>query len=596
MAVRLRISIRSKILLVLSVVVVAAVALYLYLASKLFYEDKTLLVYELNQTNVRTLGEETETYLKRLLDRMRILATLAGRQGKTAPSVARLFSAEEEGILRIALLRREKGGATRTQVLNLAPSTLDLDAKDVTFLNQLRARYPIPYSEVLKQKTWVRNVTIPSASNGDSLAVMTIAGTVPGSRDIVFADVKLDYLLKAVSRGGIAELYIADSNGSMLAHPTASKVLQAESMLEDPLVQTARGAKMRSEVKQFEVGGKKFLGSFYRLGTGGVVVASKIESEEAFVAARVLFQKSLWYALMTVTAAFLVALFLSHSLTVPIRRLVDATRRIAQGDFKSMVRVSTGDELALLAASFNSMTSDLDSSLEKLKNTQQQLIHSERMAAVGQVARSIGHEFGNILLAIVGNADLAMISKEPEKVQRNLQTILQAADRASNIVKNLQSFSKANPNRVPTEPVALIRATMSLINHETRKHSVEVVEKIGTSRKVNVNAAEVEQVLLNLTINAMHAMPNGGQIEIGCEDRGDDVVIWVKDSGTGIPPEVLPRIFDFAFTTKGEKGSGLGLAISKQIVEGHEGSLRVETELGKGTTFTVELPGVTENV
>ncbi len=227
---------------------------------------------------------------------------------------------------------------------------------------------------------------------------------------------------------------------------------------------------------------------------------------------------------------------------------------------------------------------------EQLKVAQQKLIENERMAAIGQVARSIGHEFGNILLAIMGNADLATNPNNPEKTRDRLKVIIQAAERANIIVRNLSSFSKGSTERVIADPAQLIASTLSLLAHEIKKNSVVIQQSLLSVPQVKVSAAEIEQVLLNLVINGMHAMPKGGAMELGCESDGKSVSIWVKDSGTGIPAEILPHIFEYAYTTKGNKGSGLGLAISKQIVEAHNGTIDVKTEVGKGTTFTLRLP------
>ena len=227
---------------------------------------------------------------------------------------------------------------------------------------------------------------------------------------------------------------------------------------------------------------------------------------------------------------------------------------------------------------------------EQLKQAQRQLIESERMAAIGQIARSIGHEFGNILLAILGNADLATNPNNPEKTRERLKVIIQAAERANLIVRNLSTFSKGSSERVATDPAQLVSSTISLLTHEAKKHNATFQTSLQPAPSVTVSASEIEQVLLNLVINAMHAMPNGGAIELGCETGDQGVLIWVKDSGTGIAPEVLPHIFDYAYTTKGDRGSGLGLAISKQIIEAHGGTLSVKTSVGAGSTFTVRLP------
>ena len=227
---------------------------------------------------------------------------------------------------------------------------------------------------------------------------------------------------------------------------------------------------------------------------------------------------------------------------------------------------------------------------EQLKQAQYQLIENERMVAIGQIARSIGHEFGNILLAILGNADLATNPNNPEKTRERLQIIIQAAERANLIVRNLSTFSRGNSDRTPVDPERLINSTLNLLTHELKKNSVTIQRSISPTPPVNVSASEIEQVLLNLAINGIHAMPGGGEIELGVESDQDHVILWVKDSGSGIPDTVFPHIFEYAYTTKGEKGSGLGLAISKQIVESHQGTLTVKTTVGGGSTFTIRLP------
>jgi len=588
-------SIRLKILLVLSVVLCSAVGLYLFLASKIFYEDKTLLVYELTQTNVRTLGEETDVYLNRILDKMKLLSYAGVKDTAAMKPLLDLLLTEKEGVWRVGMISRKSDGTFETSVLGESLEALKVAGKGAQWLDEIRLKTPVPFEEVLKNGVWVKNVTIPAESNAETLPVMTLAvRTADGTQQVIYADVSLERLLESVTQKGISKVFIADTQGNILADTDPQKVSSRESVAENPLIQGANASKLRSEVRQFSLGDKKYLGSFYRLSTSGLIAASQVEMEAAFMAAQVLMRKSLIYALIVVTAAFLVSLLLSHSITSPIQKMVEATQSVAHGDFSVRVPVTTRDELAILTRSFNSMTGDLGQTLETLKSTQNQLIESERMAAIGQIARSIGHEFGNILLAIVGNADLATLSNDREKIQNNLKTILQAAERASFIVRNLQSFSKTESVHAPADPAALIRATLTLLHHETQKNSIEVSEKCEPCRKVTVNAAEIEQVLMNFVINSMHAMPNGGQVEVGCKNAEDDkVLIWVKDTGTGIPAEVLPRIFDFAFTTKGEKGSGLGLAISKQIIEGHQGTLGVKTKMGEGTVFEILLVGST---
>jgi signal transduction histidine kinase len=228
----------------------------------------------------------------------------------------------------------------------------------------------------------------------------------------------------------------------------------------------------------------------------------------------------------------------------------------------------------------------------------QQLVRSERLAAVGQVARGVGHEFGNILLRIMGKTDLALMEKDVVKVHAHLQVVMTAAERAGAIVRNLQSFSKAEPNFQSASLQAPLDESLTLVNHELVKTSVKVEKKYSKLPPVRIDSGAISQVFLNLFINATHAMPKGGVLTITLEEAQGPaaggtkkgVAARVADTGTGIPSDVLPRIFDFAYTTKGDRGSGLGLSVSREIIEAHGGKILVKTELGKGTEFTVWLP------
>lgn len=231
----------------------------------------------------------------------------------------------------------------------------------------------------------------------------------------------------------------------------------------------------------------------------------------------------------------------------------------------------------------------------RLQLVQDQLVKSERMAAIGQVARGIGHEFGNILLRIMGKADLALMEKDPSKLKEHLEVILKASERAGVIVRNLQSFSKTERAFQHERVTRAAEEALSLVSHELVKSSVKLVKELNTSQEARIDVGGLAQVFLNLYINAVHAMPKGGTLTVKAVDEASPegkpgVSVTVADTGSGIPPEVMPKIFEFAFTTKGDQGSGLGLALSKEIVDSHSGRIDVKTELGKGTEFKVWIP------
>lgn len=230
--------------------------------------------------------------------------------------------------------------------------------------------------------------------------------------------------------------------------------------------------------------------------------------------------------------------------------------------------------------------------LEQIQAQQDQLVRSERLAAIGGLARGIGHEFGNILHRLMGIAELALQRKDPEEMKSSLELIASGAERAGVIVRNLQSLVKMQSKRENLNLYEPLKECLSLIDHELKKSSVKVVENWeGTLPRVLGNKVEIGQVFLNLMINAMHAMePKGGTLSIDSFVLEGKVCVRLSDTGSGIDAADLPKIFEPLFTTKGDKGTGIGLSVARKIMVNHSGDIRVETEKGKGTSFTLVFP------
>ncbi|MGK5084821.1 ATP-binding protein [Bdellovibrionota bacterium FG-1] len=222
------------------------------------------------------------------------------------------------------------------------------------------------------------------------------------------------------------------------------------------------------------------------------------------------------------------------------------------------------------------------------------LVRSERLAAVGQVSRGIGHEFGNLLLRIIGKTDLALLERDVAKIHDHLGVAMAAAEKAGMLVRNLQSFSRNTPVFQLGSVVQTLDEALLLLRHEFLKYSVTIEKKYVSVSPLRFDAASLSQVFLNLLLNAIQAMVKGGVLTITVRPAlrtVSGVEVIIADTGVGIAPESLARVFDFAFTTKGDRGSGLGLSISREIVEAHGGQVSIATEVGKGTQLTVWLPG-----
>jgi len=230
------------------------------------------------------------------------------------------------------------------------------------------------------------------------------------------------------------------------------------------------------------------------------------------------------------------------------------------------------------------------------KNLEMQLIQSAKMSAVGQLAAGVSHEFNNVLSAIIGYTSFAMSRSNIDKIKEDLAVIQKASNRAVDIVNNLLSFSKQendNQRVLPVEDV--IEDAVSLLGHSLESEGIKIIRHYGKIPPVKINVGEIQQVILNMAINAQHAMPKGGVIAIKTELDGDNIKIHIIDNGIGIDSDKISRIFEPFYTTKnrGDKsGTGLGLSVAYAIIDRHKGSINVESEINKGTTFTISLPHV----
>jgi signal transduction histidine kinase len=234
--------------------------------------------------------------------------------------------------------------------------------------------------------------------------------------------------------------------------------------------------------------------------------------------------------------------------------------------------------------------------LDELSRTQAQLIHSEKLASLGVLAGGVAHEINNPLMVILGRTELMLMDQQlPEEMKSNLQTVCSETERIARIVENLLAFSRRS-RQEKIEKVDVNEAlerTLMLSEHQLSVGNVHLKKELDPNLPaIDANAGQLQQVFMNLIINAGHAMPEGGELIVRTGTIPEDRIFFeITDTGCGIAPENIDRIFDPFFTTKDEgKGTGLGLAVSRNIIENHHGEIGVRSAVGLGTTFRVVLP------
>ncbi len=549
---------------------------YLTLAIKLFRDDKATLIYDLNASVVRTISSEIRGDLERYSSVVKLLA-----QGQSNPDWVRVLLSNERELLAFRIYDPE----TKKEVYQLDHSAQFLEERELP-----AARWADYYAKL----------SVPELARGKSAVSAKFLD--PNSPVMVYSEAvqleKMDHpqVIQGVFRAdrwwstlkgqGVVSPFLADGAGNVLLHPDPSRLSDPREFKDHPLILQAMHSPLALELKTFEWNGRSYLGAFGDVGRADLKVIATAPDDQIYRASIKLINKSFLFALLIVTLALWAGNRVARSLTRPLSALVEATDSVSQGRFAESLAVRSNDEVGELSRAFNTMSDSLES-------LQKQLVESERHAAIGQVARGVGHEFGNILMRVFGKIDLALLDTKEEGTKAHLTTALNAIDRAKIILQNLKSYSKTSEERCePFLVTTVFDQMLTLIHHELKTGNIKVERNFGVVPVITGDPVATGQVFLNLLINAKQAMPQGGvlTLNVTAVPDGKSIEVEVRDSGVGISPEVLPKIFETAFSTKGDQGSGLGLSISKSIVEKQGGEISVHSVVGEGATFKIRFP------
>jgi signal transduction histidine kinase/ActR/RegA family two-component response regulator len=359
-------------------------------------------------------------------------------------------------------------------------------------------------------------------------------------------------------------------------------------------------------IQEINVAGERYLASFAELpGDHPVRLYSLQSFDQATSFLHALNRMLLTLGAVAVLAGILIAFILSRQITRPLERLAAGTRRLQRGDFEFQIPVAGSDEVADLTRAFDDMRKSLLQSREGL-------LRSARLEAVGRLAGGVAHDFNNLVMIIKGYSDLLLDSATPQ-AKPYLEEIKNAGERASGLTRQLLAFSRKqvlelqvlDPNQTVRNMVKMLRVLIG----EDIELVMSLADQIG---RLNADPGQLEQVIMNLAVNARDAMPGGGKLIVetqSCEldeayaathsevAAGSYVQIAMTDTGCGMSKETLEHIFEPFFTTKEPgKGTGLGLATVYGIVKQSRGHITVYSEPGVGTTFKIYFPSLDKSV
>jgi len=295
--------------------------------------------------------------------------------------------------------------------------------------------------------------------------------------------------------------------------------------------------------------------------------------------------------------AIAASFFIANRISAPINKLVSASQDVAKGNLDTQVEIKTNDELEYLADSFNAMAQALKRRDEQLKDfATKRIMQSERLALIGQLSANVAHELNNPLQGIVTYSHLLLEDEESRSSTKDsIEKIVGQANRCRDIIRGLLDFSRQRkPDKTLSDLNSVANDCVSLLEHQSIFHNIQINRKLQDDLPMLIcDPSQIERVFINLIINAAEAMDGNGQLGLKTSyDSSEEYIeILISDTGHGIRPEDRDKIFDPFFTTKDVgHGTGLGLAISYGIIKAHRGTISVESELDKGTSFTIRLP------
>ncbi|MBW2412179.1 MAG: HAMP domain-containing protein [Deltaproteobacteria bacterium] len=590
---KIRFPIRFKILVALLLVITVVVSIITFTMANLFHTDKSAYIHDLSAEMAMHTASETRAMLAGYQERLQVFTRLMLEKDLAADQktglLKQLFEDFHEFVA-ITLYVDAEEIATVYDARSLEAAGLTKEK-----LMAHRDQNPLPFDRIKDQEIFVANSTLTRRLPTLTLAIPHAAKMEDNSHVVIAAIIRIDGLQRLATRSQVFTTFIVDQDGIPLAHTDIQRVIMHTPV--DWIFGFPGFGEHQSHgtTLEFSKHNEPMVGGLAQVESSGLLAGVEIPRSAAYLATRELLNNLIIVALILLIISVILSMFGSRLITRPLERLYNATKVVAKGKFDIQLSASSRDEISDLAQSFNQMASGLDSREKALKGAQAALVQSEKMAAFGQLGAGIAHEIKNPLAGILGLTQLSMRKMDEENpIYKNLTIIEKETNRCTAIIKNLLKF--ARQEKVSFEPVqinSVAEDAMAIVEHQLEMHKVKLTHDLAPDLPlISGNANQIQQVLINLMINAQQAMDGSGKVSIITSNGNSrKVEIRVKDDGPGIPEDIQAKIFEPFFTTKEVgKGTGLGLSVSYGIIKEHRGEIRVTSALGEGTEFKISLP------
>lgn len=574
--------IRLKVLVAVLALLMLVIGVITATMANLFQQDKTAYVRDFSAAVTGNMQSEIETILGSQMSAAHVLAEVlfanyidpVAKQQLAKP----MFAAYPDLLALVAITANGKPvslyNAAALRVAGIEPAQV-LELSTLTVMHEKGT------------------VQVHSALGDSGTVSLTLDHHQPGE-DKTLAVVALTSsadLERVLHRGKPFDSVLLDTDGQAIV---------ALDSKDDAVVWAARALENftnigSSGVFDYSANDLEYIAGASRTSLGNLTVVTRISASAAYLTARQLLDDLILVSLVIVLIAAIFGVLLSRQITRPLERLSNAVRKIAKGDFDVNVEIKSRDEIGMLSNSFNEMASELKERESSLKAAQDALVQSEKMAAIGTLSAGLAHEVKNPLSAVLGYAQLSKRKlDQPEALLKNLDIIEHETKRCNEIISNLMQFSRQEKGEFVQIAVnEVVSKSMTIVDHQLSLKNVRIESELADDiPQITGNANQLQQVLMNLMINAQHAIgDDGGTITLATFVRDESVTITVSDTGPGVPAEIRAKIFEPFFTTKpAGQGTGLGLSVTYGIIKDHGGEITVERADTGGAKFVIVLP------